>query len=271
MEEEKSNNWWKDEIKEAKTLNDIYRVFLKLWPELSPKPVRNPLFDFPDVIIHASETSVKKHPSYSSAKAGDTESANDLIEDTFNPDAVEEIRTLLKGRKPIIVSAHAIENEGVNAIPETFAERLSKELGLIVDSGIIQINHVCHTGSDGFGRLARQPLFDGDVVDGQEYMIVDDFVGMGGTIACLRGYIESNGGIVIGSTVLTGKQYSAKIAPNRNTLNELRGKHGREIEIWWEKKFGHAFDSLTQSEARYLLKTENVDRIRNKIIEAEQS
>ena len=38
----------------------------------------------------------------------------------------------------------------------------------------------------------------------------------------------------------------------------------------WEKRFVHTFDCLTQSEARYLLKTENADRIRNKIAEAEQ-
>lgn len=123
---------------------------------------------------------------------------------------------------------------------------------------------------EAFGRLARQPLFDGDVIEGQEYLIVDDFIGMGGTIANLRGYIVSQGGVVIGATVLTGKPYSAKIAPDRNTLQELRDKHGKELEDWWEKRFVHTFDCLTQSEARYLLKTENADRIRNKIAEAEQ-
>jgi len=129
---------------------------------------------------------------------------------------------------------------------------------------------VGHTGADGFGRLARQPIFDGDVIEGQEYLIVDDFIGMGGTIANLRGYVASKGGVVIGATVLTGKPYSAKISPDRSTLQELREKHGKELEDWWEKRFLHTFDCLTQSEARYLLKTENADRVRNKIAEAEQ-
>jgi len=74
----------------------------------------------------------------------------------------------------------------------------------------------------------------------------------------------------IAATVLTGKQYSAKIALNRTTLQEVRNKHGKELENWWQERFGHTFDSLTQSEARYLLKTENADRIRNKIATAEQ-
>jgi hypothetical protein len=101
-------------------------------------------------------------------------------------------------------------------------------------------------------------------------MIVDDFIGMGGTIAYLRGYIESKGGIVIGATTLTGKPYSAQIAPDRNTLHALRDKHEKELEDWWKEKFFHSFNYFTQSEARYLLKTENADRIRNKIAEAEQ-
>ena len=118
--------------------------------------------------------------------------------------------------------------------------------------------------------LPDKPAFDGKVNPGQEYLIVDDFVGMGGTLANLRGYIESKGGKVIAATVLTGKQYSAKIALNRTTLQELRNKHGKELENWWQERFGHTFDSLTQSEARYLFKTENADRIRNKIATAEQ-
>ena len=127
-----------------------------------------------------------------------------------------------------------------------------------------------HTGANGFARLARQPAFDGTVLEGQNYLIVDDFVGMGGTLANLKGFIESKSGLVIGATTLTGKPHSAKIALDPGTLNELREKHGKELENWWQEKFGHAFDCLTQSEARYLLKTENADRVRSKIAEAEQ-
>ena len=264
------NEWWKKAIKEAKTLADIELVFRHLWPNMFPKPYRRPLFDFPDVVIHANESSVRKHEHYSAAKTGDLEASDALINDTINLDAIEILKKLLHGRKPILISAHAKEGEGVNAIPEVLAEKIAANLGLEVESGIVQTNIVGHTGSDGFGRLARQPLFDGDVIEGREYMIVDDFIGMGGTIANLMGYIESKGGIVIGATTLTGKPYSAQIALSHNTLRELRNKHGKELEEWWREKFFHSFDCLTQSEARYLLKTENADRVRNKIAEAEQ-
>lgn len=170
---------------------------------------RTPLIDFPDVIIHATVTAVKKHQSYKEAKSG--------------------------------------------------------------DNGIVQTNVVAHTGSDGFGRLARQPFFEGPVANGQEYILVDDFVGMGGTLANLRGYIEEQGGRVIAAVTLTGKPYSAKLALDKEQLQELRNRHGKELETWWQENFGHSFDCLTQSEARYLTRTKDVDTIRNRIAEAKQA
>jgi hypothetical protein len=232
---------------------------------------RTPLADFPDVILHAPETAVKKHPRYKEAKSGDYEAAFELIQATISPDRTEQLRILLNGRKPLLASAHAYEAEGVNAIPEVFADELAQRLDLRVDSGIVQTNVVAHTGANGFGRLARQPFFEGTVIPGQEYVLVDDFVGMGGTLANLRGYIEAQGGLVMAAVALTGKPYSAKLALELEQLRELRDKHGKDLEKWWRENFGHAFDSLTQSEARYLARTKDVDTIRNRIAEAKQA
>ncbi|MEI6206090.1 MAG: phosphoribosyltransferase [Desulfuromonadales bacterium] len=232
------------------------------------KVLRTPLHDFPDVIIHATETAVKKYPRYKEAKSGDSEAAFELVQATINDQQVENLRILLNDRKPLLASAHAYEAEGVNAIPEVFADELAQRLDLVVDSGIVQTNVVAHTGANGFGRLARQPFFEGFVTAGQDYVLVDDFVGMGGTLANLRGYIEAQGGKVIGAVTLTGKPYSAKLSLEQTQLQELREKHGTNIESWWQENFGHAFDCLTQSEARYLARTSDVDTIRDRITEA---
>lgn len=173
-----------------------------------------------------------------------------------------------QGRKPILVSVHAIERTGVNAIPEVLADVLVQQLGWRVDNGIVQTNIVAHTGADGFLRLARQAMFDGSVVAGDEYILVDDFVGQGGTLANLRSHILGSGGKVVGATVLTGKPYSVNLRLRVDTLEKLRSKHGRALEIWWKKRFGFGFDCLTESEARYLLNTPNADRIRNRIVAA---
>jgi hypothetical protein len=112
--------------------------------------------------------------------------------------------------------------------------------------------------------MARQAVFEGSVTPGTNYLIVDDFVGQGGTIANLRGHILSQGGKVVGATVLTGKPFSAKLAVSRSQLDELRRKHG-QIEGWWQGRFGFDFECLTASEARYLINTETSQRIQERI------
>jgi hypothetical protein len=89
-------------------------------------------------------------------------------------------------------------------------------------------------------------------------------------VANFRGYIEKNGGKVIGAVSLTGKAYSAKLAPTDFQICELREKHG-ELEDWWRKRFGFGFDALTQSEARYLARTADADTVRDRIAAAEQA
>ena len=118
------------------------------------KPPRIPWGDFPDVLIHASESAVKQHPSYWAAKTGDSVAADVLIRATINPAQIDALSALLVGHQPILVSAHAYEQNGVNAIPEVFADELAQRLGWQVDDGVVQTNVVSHTGADGFSRLA---------------------------------------------------------------------------------------------------------------------
>ncbi|MCT7985743.1 phosphoribosyltransferase [Laspinema sp. A4] len=184
---------------------------------------------------------------------------------------VAQLASTFEGTQVTLVSAHAIESIGVNAIPEALASSLAQQLHWPTDSGIVQTNIVGHTGADGFSRLARQAEFEGDVTPNQCYLLVDDFVGQGGTLANLRSHIIRGRGRVIGATVLTGKPYSAHITLTNTTLDALRAKYGSELENWWQNRFSFNFACLTESEARYLLKTPTAERIRDKITQAEQS
>jgi hypothetical protein len=224
--------------------------------------------NFPKVWIHAQEAVVKTNPAYKAAKSGKPDAAFQLVGDLISEEIVGRLGGLFQDQNPILVSAHAIEGMGVNAIPEVLADILAEHLGWRVDSGIVQTNIVSHTGADGFSRLARQAEFDGAVVPRECYIMVDDFIGQGGTLANLRSHIIMGGAKVFGATVLTGKSYSATLALTTETLDALRLKHGQELEKWWYQRFGFAFDCLTESEARYLLKTPNADRVRNKIAAA---
>ena len=108
---------------------------------------------------------------------------------------------------------HALESEGVNEIPAALAKCLSARLDVPVNGSIVQINTVGHTGADGYHRMANQALFDGDVKPKQYYFAVDDFIGQGGTLANLIGFIESRGGKMLGATFLTGNRMKRQLPP----------------------------------------------------------
>lgn len=224
---------------------------------------------FPDVLIIAGPDVVQTHPSYKAAKSGDGEAAASLVADILDDAAVERVRQLIGSAAPMLVSAHAEEELGRNAIPQAAAAWLGRCLGLPVDDGIVQSNIVNHTKASGFARLARPALFDGQVTAGTVYLMVDDFIGQGGTLANLRGFLMSQGGTVVGAVALTGKAHSAKLSVSIERLSELRKKH-ESLELWWENRFGYGFDRLTESEARYLAETADAQRIRDRIAEAEQ-
>ena len=229
---------------------------------------RIPLYNFPDVVLHAPESAVKGHTEYSAAKGGDLRAADVLTSQIVNSIAVEQIGAALEERIVELVPIHALESAGVNEIPAALATVLSRLLGLPVNNSIVQDNSVGHTGADGFTRLAHQALFSGTVVQGQWYFVVDDFVGQGGTLANLIGFIRSQGGRVLGATVLTGKPYSAKLAPDESQIQALRAKHGPDLEKWWQQSFGFGFECLTRSEARYLENTADAHTIRNRLVAA---
>ena len=228
--------------------------------------------DFPDAVLLAEETSTKRHPAYAAAKAGDAAAATNLVHALVEEAGIVAVRRLLDAMeavRPTLASAHAYEREGVNAIPAALAKLLGERLGVAFDTAVVQTNIVGHTGAGGYGRLARQAAFGGEVEAGREYVMVDDFIGQGGTLANLRGWIEKHGGTIVGAVALTGKPYSAKLNPSEGQLHELRRKHEPDFEKWWREHFGHAFDCLTQSEARYLARSPDANTIRDRLAAAE--
>jgi len=104
----------------------------------------------------------------------------------------------------------------------------------------------------------------GNVVIDAEYLILDDFIGMGSTLANVKSFIENAGAKIAGFEVLTGKLQSSQLYLRNQTLNNLRKKHGQ-----FEKEFKEIvkfdYSGLTESEARYLLRAKTVDRVRNQL------
>lgn len=228
--------------------------------------------DFPDVVLHARLGEATAHRDYEAAKGGDKDAAYRLVSDVLTKDAVDKIRNIIGNREVLLAAVHAEEASGRNKIPQAMADILGKVLHQEVDDNIVQTKRVGRTGQDGFGRLANQPEFSGNIRSDLPYFIVDDTLTQGGTLAGLKGYIESHGGRVIGASALTGKQYSARMALSPQTLSQLREHFGGTgLENWWKQQYGHGFDGLTGSEANYLLRAGDADKIRDRVLAARQA
>ncbi|MFQ2047801.1 LPD38 domain-containing protein [Aeromonas veronii] len=224
---------------------------------------------FPEVILHGRLGDATSHPDYEAAKGGDDAAARRLVREVLSPDAIRQLKEVIGNREAIALGVHAEEAVSRNAIPQAMADLLGKVLGIEVSVDIVQAAKVGRTSQDGFGRLALQPGFDGKVRTDKPYLIMDDTLTQGGTLANLKGYIENRGGEVLAATALTGKQYSAKIAIDSSTLEQLREQYdGTGLEAWWQNRFGYGFDSLTESEGRYILRAKDADKVRDRVAAA---
>jgi hypothetical protein len=96
---------------------------------------------------------------------------------------------------------------------------------------------------------------------------VDDHVGLGSTLANLRGHIESHGGTVVLATTLSASRRSEVLALRAATLHSLSDKHG-ELDKYWRHHVGFGIDVLTEAEAGYLLRAPSVDAIRAGVAQA---
>ena len=217
--------------------------------------------------IVAAESAVKRHPRYAKAKSGDVGAASALVIEFMGSAWLTTVGNSIAAQASILVGVHAMEGLSTNKIGSLMSQWAGYRIGLRVDGSVVQANRAGHTGASGWKRLASPPVFAGDVVPGERYWLFDDFIGQGGTLANLRGYIEAGGGRVVGATALTGRPDSATLGLSKSTLTALRHKHG-SLEHWWEAEFGYGFDRLTESEARYLLRAEDARTIRDRLAAA---
>lgn len=150
--------------------------------------------DFPDVVVHMDLKARNRHPAYAAGKSGDAIAAYAFVTDVLNEESFKCVAALIVGRKPLLAPVAAIETEGFNAIPDAMAQLLAGKLGLpMADYDLRQSNYVGHTGANGWLRLATPATFTGTVEGGKDYLLIDDHVGLGGTLANLRGFIEAQG------------------------------------------------------------------------------
>ena len=224
--------------------------------------------DFPRVVFAAQLGAAEKHPDYLAAKAGNINAAVRLVGDLVPDAKIDAIRAALGGRKPVIVPVAAEEAAGNNKIPLAYAEYIASRLGLKTEPGIVQSARAKRTGKGSDYRLGVQSAFDGKVTAGQSYLIVDDTMTMGGTLANLRGHIEANGGNVILASALTGFGQDGVLALTKPMRDAVWAKHGSALDDYLKRELGYGIDQLTQGEAGHFRKAVSLDAIRDRIIAA---
>lgn len=163
--------------------------------------------------LYRHDSELKKHPAYRAAKQGDNESAFELVWDLASHFLIN-----LKGEfneDTVYVSPFAKEASGDNAIPPLLASACASFMGGQAENDIVQLERVFHTGADPMERMSLRPSFEGEVVSGQTYVLVDDVTNLGGTLAELANYILINGGRVEGTIVLCNAGRSHDFVPSK--------------------------------------------------------
>ena len=228
---------------------------------------------FPNVVTQRAPDSpvrLKDQPGDWTAKTNDTiDAAYRVVQAMMDPSQTARLRAIIGARQPVIVAVRADEG-GVNALPIAYAEALGAALGFPVDDDIVQVTRTFRSGAGSVHRLLARAEFDGRVQAGQDYVIVDDDVAQGGTLADLRSFIEWHGGHVIAASTLIGAAGSQVLALTADTLSLLRDRFG-VAETDFRGAFGHGYDGLTESEARAILGLGTVDAFRDRVIEQSQA
>lgn len=163
-------------------------------------------------------------------------------------------------------SPHAQEAAGDNAIPQTLAGVCAAVLGEQVESEIVQSDRVYHTGADPMERMATRAQFVGPVTAGANYVLVDDVMNMGGTLAELSNYIQMGGAQVAAVLVLAHAGRDKSLQAQPKFVRILQERYGHEFF----DTFGIRPSALSANEAQYLVGFRTLDEIRNRLATAQQ-
>lgn len=226
-------------------------------------------YGFPTAIneplaLFERDSSLKAHPAYRLAKAGNQEAAVKLIMDLAHDFLLE-----LKNQLPInaiYTAPFAKEATGDNAIPQVLAMACAIIADGECDQSIVQTSRIYHTGADPMERLITRPWFEGTVKPDGNYVLVDDVTSMGGTLAELSNFIQYHGGKIANVVVLVNAGRNKCLRPDNALLQTLHRRYEHEIR----SIFGIHTAALTANEAGYLIGFRHADEIRNRCAKAKE-
>lgn len=233
-----------------------------------PKPERSEWEkDFPKAITNGHLGNLKQDPDYQAAKAGDTDCAFNMVERLLKDETIEQMIEQFQPRRDntVLLPVLAEENTGNNKIPLAVAQIISERTGIPCCETVFQTNHIGRTQKNADSRLLFHATFGGEVEKGKNYILIDDTLTMGGTMASLRSFVLQNGGNVSGVMVMSAQERSLQLAPTAEMIDNIRTKYGENIEEILKQELGYGLQELTNSEAAHILTYENAHTLRTRL------
>jgi hypothetical protein len=201
---------------------------------------------------------LRRCEGYDAAKYhGDANAADRIIKKCVSADKLR----LIQAKYPGAFLLPVLKKD--NALP----------LSLCVNIGLpVCLSVVCQSARErkympAIQRILYKPVFRGEIVPGRPYILVDDVITQGGTMAALMQFVSQNGGRVPAILSLTYAKGSRRIAPAKESLITLTHRFGnRLVDFLDDCGMGRdAVSQLTHSEIRYLMKFSSVENMKKKL------
>lgn len=210
---------------------------------------------FPAVTNHTSASCARSHPDFEAAKNGDFDAALRLVDTLVKDERIKRIAEEFPNAH--IVYNHRMHGKRINMIPAAYAAKFSAA-GMKVEHDIIAITDVSHTNASDIARISKRMRYEGNVTQGADYILLDDFITSGAELRDMRDYIQSKGGNVVAMTTLGHGSYGklSDIRINEQCIESLKQNGITDKEL---RKYGiaSAIGCLTLSEGAKLVRLVN--------------
>ena len=211
---------------------------------------------FPSICAHTSISFLKQCSDFHSAKHGDLNAAKGIVDRCVKLNQLAELRNCYPNAELLPVLTK-------NKLPIALAEAI----GLKVSMNVSKINSGQRKHMGAMMRLLNPPVFTGEVRREVNYIIVDDIITQGGTVASLRKHILMGGGNVVAVTALAYAFGAERLSPKEENICMLENKFGRKKinEILKKYFIAKSVYELTNGQISYLLRFKGIDNIIKKI------
>ncbi|WLP54083.1 phosphoribosyltransferase [Agrobacterium fabrum] len=197
------------------------------------------------------------------------QAALELLDELVVKDTIEKLQSIQQslGRAPYLIAPAAQLGDSNNALAIGYANWLSHELEWPVEERVFQMKEFSKDKSNGWVRIAHRSQFYGEIDKGAPYVIVDDVMTLGGTLADLRSFILSKGGDVIGMSTIASKDgIDTPIHLGAEMQEKLEKCYGKDFAEFCDDLLGHDHTCLTRPEASRILDCASHVVLRKKVV-----